>query len=473
MTLILVFDFLLHYSFIKINTHFDLPARLKTFQIRAIDWNRERRWGPSSDFFQQNIEQSIQAKGATVNTENGSTASSHRFSLLVLLCAFIAAGIAFGIRQSFGLFMLPMTLHLGWGRETLSLVFAIQALLNGFAAPFSGAIADKWGTGRTVLTGGFLYACGLLIMSQSTIPATMVLGGGLFIGMGISACGMPILLAAVGKIAPDEKRSQWLGAVTVGATAGQLVIIPAVQWTIAQEGWSATLIILSAFFLLFIPLSACFGIAGRQSIKKKSTQSLKEALAEAQGHRGYVLLTLGFFVCGFQVQFMATHLPAFIEDKGLGSELAASSLGVIAFFNMFGALIAGYLGGKFSKKYLLTSIYLARALTITLFISLPVTEFSVLAFSAIIGFIWLGTVPLTSGLVAQIFGLRYMATLFAIVYLSHQTGNFAGAWVGGIVFDATGSYHLVWWIAVGLGLVAALMHAPINDLPLERLSAAD
>ncbi len=391
---------------------------------------------------------------------------------LVLVCASLIVAIAFGARQSLGLFVLPISLDLDWTRETFSLVIAIQALMNGLAAPFAGAVADKWGTGRTVLGGGVLYAAGLAIMSQSTDPVSMTIGGGLLVGMGISACGMPVILAAVGKVAPENKRSLWLGIATAGATAGQLAIIPLAQWMIAQHGWSRALIVLSLCFIIFVPLVACIGIAGRRTTQRKSKQSLTQALGEARRHSGFLLLTAGFFVCGFQVQFVATHLPAFISDQGLGQQLAATALVVIAFFNMFGAWIAGYLGGRRRKTYLLTGIYLCRAVVIVLFISFPVTPYSVLAFSVAIGFLWLGTVPLTSGLIAQVFGPQYMATLYAIVFLSHQLGNFAGAWIGGRVFDATGSYDLVWWIAAALGFLAALLHAPIDDRPLERFAVA-
>lgn len=399
--------------------------------------------------------------------------TNRRTALLVLASTFIIVAIAFGTRQSFGLFMRPITLDLGWGRETLSLVIALQALLNGLAAPFAGAIADKWGTGRVVFTGSLFYAVGLVIMSQSSTPATMFFGGSLLIGMGISACGLPVMLAAAARFAPEEKRSLWLGIVTAGATAGQLIIIPGVQALITQQGWSTALWVLAIGFLFLLPLAVYLGAASRSSERQKDSQSLSDALLEAYRHRGYLLLTLGFFVCGFQVQFIATHFPAFIEDSGFSKQLAANSLVVIAFFNMAGAWYAGYLGGKGRKKYLLSSIYLVRMIAIVLFISLPMTEYSVLIFSATIGFFWLGTVPLTSGLIAQIFGARYMATLYAIVYLSHQAGNFSGAWVGGWIFDNAGNYDLVWWIAAGLGLVAALLHAPIDDRPVQRLSTAN
>jgi predicted MFS family arabinose efflux permease len=392
-------------------------------------------------------------------------------AFLVLLCAAVTVGLSFGIRQSFGLFIRPIPMDLGWGRETFSMVIAVQALLNGVAAPFAGALSDKWGPARTVMLGGIFYTCGLLVMSQSITAAGMLFGGGLLAGMGLSACGLPVLLSAVGRAAPDDKRSLWLGIVTAGATAGQLVIIPVTQWAIADYGWSLALVVLTAFAALILPLAICLGLTRSLESESMARQRLREALVEARGHSGYLLLTLGFFVCGFQVQFIASHLPAFVEDKGLGVELAATTLVVIAFFNVFGAWFAGYLGGTLRKKYLLTGIYLVRTVLIAVFVLLPVTEFSVLAFSAVIGFIWLGTVPLTSGLIAQVFGPRYMATLYAIVYLSHQFGNFCGAWVGGRVFDATGSYEVVWWIAAGLGIVAAILHFPMDDKPIERAYA--
>jgi len=368
--------------------------------------------------------------------------------------------------------MRPITLDLGWGRETLSLIFGIQALLNGLAAPFAGAVADKWGTGRTVLTGGLLYLVGLIIMSESSTLSSMLIGGGLLVGMGISACGLPVMLAAVGKIAPDEKRSMWMGIVTAGATAGQLVTIPLLSHLISSRGWNSALFIIALCFLIIIPLALCIGWASHPTRSGKQNQSLGQAISEARRHSGYVLLSLGFFVCGFQVQFVASHLPAFIADEGLSQQLGATALVVIAVSNMIGAWTAGYLGDKKRKKYLLTSIYLFRTFILASFVLLPVTETSVLVLCALLGFFWLATVPLTSGLIVQMFGLQYMATLYAIVYLGHQFGNFMGAWLGGRIFDSTGSYDMVWWIAVGLGLIAAALHAPIDDRPVTRFDTS-
>lgn len=404
--------------------------------------------------------------------------STTRSAVLVLLGSCLIVGLAFGVRQSFGLLMRPVTLELGWSRETLSLVFAIQAVLNGFMAPFAGAVSDKWGVGRTIAIGCGFYGAGLVIMAFSATPTAMILGGGVLVGMGVSACGMPVLLGAVGKVAPEEKRSTWLGLVAVGATAGQLAIIPLTQFLVANQGWSNALLALAVCFVVGLPIAFWMGRAADRSAAAKvkpggATQNLTQALVEARGHSGFILLTIGFFVCGFQVQFVATHLPAFIEDQGFDAGFASTALITIAGANMIGAWFAGYLGGRYRKKYLLTWIYLLRAAAITIFMLTPISELAILIFCGTIGLIWLGTVPLTSGIVAQVFGPRFMSTLFGIVFLSHQLGNFAGAWVGGVVFDSTGSYEAVWWIAAGLGVLAAMFHVPIDDKPVTRLAAAE
>ncbi len=398
------------------------------------------------------------------------TVSSHRLGIVVLICCVLVVALAFGSRQSFGLFMRPMTLDLGWGRETLSLVFAVQALLNGFAAPFAAVISDKWGTGRVVLLGAVCYAAGLAIMAYSTSLSSMMLGGGLLVGMGVSACGMPVMLAAVGRVAPEEKRSLWLGIVTAGATGGQLLIIPVMQRLIVNNGWEGALLIFAACFAILIPVAACLGFAGKSAPARTNAQSLPQALNEARGHSGFLLLTVAFFVCGFQVQFVATHLPAFIADKGLGDELGAIALTIVAFANMIGAWYAGYLGGFKRKKHLLAAIYAARAVVMVAFVLVPATTTTIPVLCVAIGLFWLATVPLTGGLIAQIFGTRYMATLYSIVFVSHQIGNFCGAWFGGRIFDSTGSYDIVWWVSAGLGVIAAILHWPIDDRPVERLA---
>lgn len=398
---------------------------------------------------------------------------SRNLGVLVVVCCFIVVGLAFGGRQSFGLFLKPMTVDFGWGRESLSLVFAVQALLNGFAAPFAAAISDKWGTGRTVLGGSICYSLGLLVMAHSTSYGGVMLGGGVLIGMGVSACGMPVMLSAVARIAPEEKRSLWLGIVTAGGTAGQLAIVPLVHWLINHHGWSAALTVFACLFIIVIPIAAALGIANRQIEQSEHGASLSTVLRRASTHSGYLLLLLGFYVCGFQVQFIATHFPAFIADAGFSAALGATALMIIAFANMIGSWCSGYLGGKYNKKYLLSGIYLARAVLMVAFLLLPVTAGSIIMFSCVMGFIWLATVPLTGGLVGQIFGPRYMGTLYGFVFASHQLGNFTGAWLGGRIYDSTGSYDLVWWIAAGLGLAAAIIHFPIDDRPVESRSVAN
>ncbi|MFC1664685.1 MFS transporter [Pseudomonadota bacterium] len=393
--------------------------------------------------------------------------------LLIFVAALIIAALSFGIRQSFGLFMRPLSVDLGWGREILSFALATQNLAVGLAVPFSGALADKWGPGKVIMAGGVLFATGIFLMSQSTTPTGMLLTAGILTGIGVSACGLPLVLSVVARIANDKQRSLWLGLVTAGSTAGQLLLLPVAQYIISTDGWVAAVITLSICAAFIVPLAAFITNSSAQLFDKKENLSLGGALMEARGHYGYWMLTVGFFVCGFQVLFIAMHLPAYLVDKGMDPSIAATSLGVIAFFNMLGAWASGYLGGHFRKKYLLGGLYICRSIIIIIFISLPLSNTSVLLFSAAIGFLWLSTVPLTSGIVAQIFGPRYMATLYGIVYLSHQLGSFSGVWVGGWLFDVYGSYEQVWYLAIALGFVAAALHLPLNDHSPERKAAAN
>jgi len=395
--------------------------------------------------------------------------TAQKNALAILICAVSAVAVAFGIRQSFGLFMAPMAESLGWGRETISLIFAVVALLNGLAAPIIGIASDRWGAGWTVTFGGLFYALGLLTLGSSTSPMVMTFGAGILIGIGVSACGLPVMLAVIGKIAPEEKRSMWLGLVAAGSTLGQLGLIPTAHYLVSTEGWQTGIYVLAGLIALVVPIGLFFNrLSVQPKDREEDSQTLSQAVNEARTHRGYWLLVSGFFVCGFQVQFVALHLPAYISDSGLSPSIGAASLTIIALANMFGAAYAGYLGGKYRKRTLLSLLYLGRGVLIACFVVIPLSDASVLVFSALMGFMWLGTVPLTSGVVAQIFGPRYMTTLFAVVYLSHQLGNFAGAWLGGYVFDTTGSYELVWWFAAALGFIAAGLNAPLDDRPLTR-----
>jgi MFS family permease len=375
--------------------------------------------------------------------------------------------LAMGLRTSFGLFLKPMSGEFGWGREIFALAMAIQNLLWGAFQPFAGAVVDRWGAGRVVATGGIVYAVGLYIMSVASSPLEFYLGAGLFIALGLSSAGLGVVLGAVGRAVSPERRSWALGIVTAAGSMGQLLVVPMGQAFLTTFGWSRTFQILGLCTLVMLPLaSALRGKSDRPNDIRE--QNLGEALGQARRHRGFWFLTAGFFVCGFHVTFIAVHLPAYLTDRGLAAGLGAWSLSLIGFFNIFGSITSGILGGKLSKKYLLSSLYLLRAVVFFAFIMVPLTTWSALAFSALIGCLWLGTVPLTSGLVAQIFGPRYMTMLFGIVFFSHQIGAFIGVWLGGYLFDSTGSYVMVWWLSVALGILAATLHLPIDERSVIR-----
>lgn len=392
-----------------------------------------------------------------------------RSPLFVLFAAAAIVFTSFGIRQSFGLFMRPITLDLGWGREALSIALATQNLMIGLAAPFAGALADRWGAPRTVALGGAIFALGIFIMSQALTPELMFAGAGLMSGIGLGACGLPLILAVVGQSAPAEKRSLWLGIATACATGGQLAVVPVSHALISGYDWVVALVALSLLAGLIVPMAFSMSTALTPETGKDTTMGLGQALREAARHRGFVLLTTGFYVCGFQVSFIAVHLPAYLADEGASAALGATALMLIALFNMVGSWTSGWLAGKFSKKYLLSTIYVVRSMIICTFLVLPVTPVTIILFAASIGLVWLSTVPPTSGLVAQVFGVRYMGVLYGIVYLGHQFGSFTGVWLGGRIYDATGSYDAIWWGAIGLGLVSALLHLPIDDRPVSRL----
>ena len=328
---------------------------------------------------------------------------SWRTTWVILLCGSIVVLLAIGLRISFGLFLKPMSSQFGWGREIFALSMAIQNLLWGIFQPFSGAVADRWGSGRVVAAGGVAYALGLYIMSVTTSPLELYLGAGLFIGLGLSSAGLGVVLGAVGRATRPEQRSRALGIVTAAGSVGQLVVVPMGQAFLTHFGWSRAFQLLGICTLVMVPLA--FALRGQNDRPGDiREQPLVEALREASGHRGFWFLTAGFFVCGFHVTFIAVHLPAYLTDRGLAPELGAWSLSLIGLFNIFGSILSGVLGGKFSKKYLLSCLYLLRGAVFFAFIVIPISPWSALAFSSLIGFLWLGTIPLTSGLVAQIFG---------------------------------------------------------------------
>jgi MFS family permease len=393
-----------------------------------------------------------------------------RQPLVVLVLATFVIFISYGTRQSFGLFLRPITMDMGWGREALSFALATQSLMIGISAPFVAAIADRWNPVIVVVASGVLYTIGLFFMSQAMTPGGMVVSVGLIAGVAAAGCGLPLMLAVVGRIAPEHRRSLWLGITTAGGTAGQFLLVPACQWLISTFGWGSALLVLAAGVFMIVPFGGAIAKAGGDSFKSRDPQSLGQALREASRHRGYWLLLTGFFVCGFQVQFIIMHLPAYLADVSAGVGMGAAAIALIGLFNMIGTSTAGYLGGKHRKKYLLSLLYFGRSLVLLAFFVLPVSQLSVVLFASVIGLLWLATVPLTAGIVAQIFGTRYMATLYAFVFLSHQLGSFLSVWLGGRLFDTTGSYDIVWWAIIVAGFAASLIHWPIDDHPVARLA---
>ena len=390
----------------------------------------------------------------------------------VFVCCIATIAIGFGIRQGFGLFMRPITLDLGWTREALAVTFATQALVLGLMSPLTGMLADRLSPGKVIMLGGVLFTAGLVVMGFARGPLQMWAGGGLIAGAGLSAVGMPLILSVIGRIAPPDKRGMWLGIATSASTLGQLVLIPLSQYVIESYDWRIALFTLATLAALTVPLVQVIARSSHTGLSNSADQTIGQALNEARSHRGYILLLIGFFVCGFHVQFIAIHLPAYIADQGLGPAVAASALIVIALGNAVGASLTGWLGDRFRKRDLLSAIYAARAVLFAVLVAMPISEFSILVFSGVLGLLWLSTVQLTSSIVAQVFGPRYMATLFSFVFLSHQLGSFVGVWVGGYVYDLTGSYHNVWLITSVLGLGASLLHIFIDDKPLARVALA-
>lgn len=377
--------------------------------------------------------------------------------------------LATGLRQSFGLFLRPMTMDLGFGREAFAFAIAVQNILWGVGSPIAGAIADKWGPGKVAVAGGLFYTLGLVLMGLSDSGAD-VLFGTMLVGMGLACGGFSVVLGAIGRAAPPAKRGMALGIATAGGSFGQFAVVPVGQMLLMELGWSGALVALAVLAFLMVPLAR--GVAGWQADGPAADQSLGEALREAWSHSGFRLLTIAFFVCGFQVVFVGTHLPAFLADKQMPAWLGGWTLAVVGLFNIIGSFVAGMLAGRYRIKYLLAGLYLARSGVFLLFLAMPLSEGSVLLFGALLGLLWLGTVPLTSGLIAQIFGPTYMSMLYGVTFLGHQAGSSLGAWMGGWAFDTFGSYDIMWWINVALGVAAAVLHWPIADKPLARLTAA-
>ena len=390
---------------------------------------------------------------------------------IALACVLLA--INFGFRSSLGLFLKPVSETFGYGREVFAFSLALQNLFWGLSQPIAGAFADKFGTSRVIVVGTLFYSLGLYITATADSFMGLHIGAGILIGMGISGTGLGVVLPAMARMVSPEKRAMALGIGTAAGSAGQFLLIPVAREFLVAYGWQTALIIMAIGALSMILFSPVFkgDEIKNTTLDNEPSQTLKEALNEASGHIHYWLLIAGFFVCGFQLAFIVVHMPSYLADKGFDSSVAAASLSIIGLCNIFGSLISGHLSGIYSKKWILTYIYAARSIIIVLFLITPISTFTIYAFSFATGFLWLATVPPTSGLVAQMFGLRFMGTLYGIVFLNHQIGSFTGVWIGGYLFDTTGSYDQVWWWAAIIAAITALIHVYIDERPIKRIRA--
>lgn len=394
--------------------------------------------------------------------------------LLVVFAGAMIVAISMGTRQSFGLFLQPISLSLGIGRELFSLSMAIQNLI--FGLPLMGILADRYGARPILILGGMLYAAGLIFVAVSPNVLGLYLSLGLMAGLGLSSASYVVVLGAVAQAVPLQQRTAAFGLITAGGSFGMFAVVPLAQWLLSSFGWARAMILLAIFVWLIVLLAFILPVGRKRgdgaSAEAEETETMAAILAKASRHTGYWLLFAGFFVCGFHVAFITTHMPAYLADNGLAPSVSATALALIGIFNMVGSYTFGWLGDRFRKKYLLSLLYASRSVVIVLFVMLPLTDLSAIVFGAAIGFLWLATVPLTSGAVAQIFGWRYLSTLYGIVFFGHQLGAFLGVWLGGRVYDTSGSYQIVWLIAIALGVLAALIHLPIVDRPLPRREMA-
>lgn len=390
----------------------------------------------------------------------------------VLLCAGVIVTLSMGIRHGFGLWLGPMTMAHGWSREDFALALAVQNLAWGLAGPVAGYWADVRGARPVLIVGALVYALGLVGMALATTPLTFLLGAGVIVGLAQSATTYGVVYGVIGRQVPAEKRSWAMGVAAAAGSFGQFFMVPVENTLIDVLGWQQALLALAAAALLIVPLA--FGLkepaqpAGHGGPRPGLTDTLREALAVPS----FRWLTAGYFVCGFQVVFIAVHMPAYLKDKGLPSTVAATSLALIGLCNIIGTYTTGLLGQRLPKRHILSFIYAARSLAIVAFLALPLSAMSVYVFSAVMGLLWLSTVPPTNATVAQIFGVRTLSTLGGVVFLSHQIGSFMGVWLGGRLYDMTGSYTVVWWLAVALGVAAALANQPVREAPLHREAVA-
>ena len=402
-----------------------------------------------------------------------SSDSRRPWTLFLMAAAFLVM-VTLGIRQSFGLFLLPVTEALGTGREVFSLALALQNLLWGIASPFAGALADKFGAGRVAAIGTLFYAGGLVVMASFVSPSGLMMGQ-LMIGIGLGSAGVSIALGAVARAVAPEKRSLALGMVTSIGSFGQFAVLPVTQIFIDGYGWQVSLLLLSG--LSASMLASCLLMARDEKVREVRTADIANItmngmLKTALSSTDYLLLTVGFFVCGIQVVFIATHLPTYLQDAGIGPEIASWALGLVGLFNIIGSLLAGWLGSFVSKAKLLAWLYLMRSVIIIGFLILPPSPMTALLFGAAMGLLWLGTIPLTSGLIVVFFGPAFLSMLYGVTFFSHQIGSFLGAWLGGWIYDNLGSYDLMWWIIIGSGVFAFIINLMIDERPKTLTTAA-
>jgi predicted MFS family arabinose efflux permease len=394
---------------------------------------------------------------------------------VIIISGCLVAMVNFGVRTSFGLFTGPISEAHAWPREIFSFGLALQNLLWGIATPMAGALADRYGSARVLMTGAIFYAVGTLVMAFAEAPWVFHASAGILVGIGVAMSSFGIVMAALGRIVPPEKRSWAFGIATASSSLGQFIFAPLGGALISAYGWQNALVVLAASTLLILvfamPLMAQ-NTTGSKAAAGEADITMRQAIGGAFGNSSYMMLVSGFFVCGFQLAFITVHLPPYLAEHGITKEFAGLAMGAIGLFNVVGSYTAGMIGGRYQKKIPLSLIYILRSISIVAFIMLPITTTTTMIFTATMGFLWLSTVPLTMGLVTVMFGTRYMATLYGFVFLSHQLGSFFGVWLGGRLYDQFGSYDPVWWMGVGLGVFAALIHLPIREARATKFAAA-
>jgi predicted MFS family arabinose efflux permease len=390
----------------------------------------------------------------------------------VLLCGAAVVTLSMGIRHGFGLFLQPITMDRGWSRETFAFALAVQNLAWGIAGPIVGGLADRFGAFRVLVAAALAYAAGLVLMALATSGLAFTGSAGLLLGVAQSGCTYAVVYGVIARNVSAQRRSWAMGLTAAAGSFGQFLMVPVENWLISDFGWRNALFLLGCLALAIAPLAYGLKEPARTPDTAAAQQSVGAALREAFGYGSFRLLMAGYFVCGFQVVFIGVHMPSYLKDKGLGPEVATMALALIGLFNVVGTYAAGVIGQHWPKRYLLSSIYLLRSVAIVAFLSLPLTPASVYLFASAMGLLWLSTVPPTNAVVAQIFGVQYMSMLSGFVFLSHQIGSFMGVWLGGKLYDSTGSYDEVWWIAVALGVFAAVVNLPVRETPIPRAAAA-